>query len=91
MIYPKCLYKTRDKTCVVKDEESHILAAEEGWKDVWTDKKPRDFDELKKKRAKDKAEKEEAERTEIQKQKTQIEDMDAKIKKLEELISKKGK
>ena len=43
MIYPKCLYKTREISKVAQNEDEHKLLALQGWKDIWTDKTPHLF------------------------------------------------
>jgi len=47
MLYPKCLYKSRDITTVAKDQHQHVTLAMAGWKDIWTDAKPNDLIEIK--------------------------------------------
>ena len=49
MIYPKCLYKTRELATVAKDEKHHVELAKQGWLDNWKDEKPNQFVELAKK------------------------------------------
>lgn len=45
MIYPKCLYNTREITKVVQNEPEHKFWAGSGWLDIWTDKEPHKWGE----------------------------------------------
>jgi hypothetical protein len=91
MIYPKCLYKTKEETKVVQNESEHEKAADAGWLDIWTDKKPYDFaakkaaDLVKEKEAKAKA------NAEIKELAKQVEKEEAEAKAAEAKAEKERK
>ena len=44
MAYPRMIYKTREKYCIVHSEEEHKEHAAEGWLNHWEDATPHSFD-----------------------------------------------